>query len=82
MMHQVYERLLQDLKDGRKSSPIYGYFDYLRENHMGISFSESEPPDNVVTDFIASMTDDYFVDIYRLFFPKGRYDIHYHSYFD
>lgn len=82
MMHAVYARLAEDLKNARYSSPIYRYFTYLEENHMGAAFSQNEPPDNVVTDFIASMTDDYFVDIYRLLFPKGKYDIRYHSYFD
>lgn len=82
MMFAVYDQLLDDLKNGRKQSPIYTYFAYLEENHMGLAFSENEPPENVVTDFMASMTDDYFVDIYHYLFPKGTYDIHYHGYFD
>ena len=33
-------------------------------------------------DFIAAMTDDYFVDYYAYLFPKSSYRISYHGYFD
>ena len=39
-------------------------------------------PNQLVVDYIASMTDDYFVDLYHEMFPKGKYDVKYIGYFD
>lgn len=41
-----------------------------------------EEPNRIVTDYIASMTDDYFVDLYHHLFPKGKYYVNYKSYFE
>ena len=38
--------------------------------------------ETVVCDYIASMTDDYFVDLFEYLFPKSRYQIKYVSYFE
>lgn len=36
----------------------------------------------IVTDYIASMTDDYFVDLYSYLFPDGGLRLGYVGYFD
>ena len=41
-----------------------------------------EEPNRIVTDYIASMTDDYFVDLYHHLFPNGKYYVNYKSYFE
>ena len=46
-------------------------YDYLQEE-----------PNQIVTDYIASMTDDYFVALHRFLFPESRYRIEYKSYFE
>ena len=40
-----------------------------------------EKPDFIVADYIASMTDDYFVDLFYELFPKSGLKIEYKSYF-
>lgn len=85
MFYEVYERLIGDLETENKTSVIYshhidfvniqrGYYkdsrDYALENH-----------DDIVVDYIASMTDDYFIDLYEYMFPKGKNHIEYIPYF-
>ena len=36
----------------------------------------------LVVDYMASMTDDYFIDLYENLFPDGNYKINYKGYFD
>lgn len=84
MFHQLYEKLLEDVKAGRKSSPVFRHhMAYVREKvkwYEGPDYREEEP-DQIVTDYIASMTDDYFVELHRFLFPKSPLTIRYHSYF-
>ena len=40
-----------------------------------------EDPCQIVTDYIASMTDDYFLALHHFLFPKSSLGIRYHSYF-
>ncbi len=84
MMALVYERLLDDLISGNKTSPIFThhmrYIDriyYERET----PYSANEP-NQIVVDYIASMTDDYFIDLYAFLFPESPEKIFYTGYFD
>ena len=43
---------------------------------------EQTDPDLLVTDYIASMTDDYLIDLYAYLFPNSRRKIEYRGYFD
>lgn len=68
MMEELYERLRDDLVAGREESPIWRHHLnawFLRNN---AAYRES-PVDDIVVDYIASMTDDYFIDLYRYLFP-------------
>ena len=51
--------------------------DYKRD----IPYEETEP-NQLVTDYIASMTDDYFVDLYSYLFPNDKLQIEYKGYFE
>ena len=55
----------------QKSCQYYEDWDYI-----------SEEPNQIVVDYIASMTDDYFIGLYRLLFPESDKAIEYHSYFE
>ena len=84
MMRQMYEKLLADLENGNQSSPIFthhiAYVNkafYKRE----IPYEQTEP-NQIVTDYIASMTDDYFVDLYAFLFKDSDLKINYKGYFD
>lgn len=84
MMAELYERLLCDLKEGNTSSPIFSH--HIAEVNKAhyerkVPYEETEP-NLIVTDYIASMTDDYFVDLYAYLFPKSTRKIIYKGYFD
>ncbi len=84
MMTQIYERMLRDLTDHNTASPIYSHhINYIESMNYKrpVPYSETEP-NQLVVDYIASMTDDYFVDLYRHLFPGSPYDVKYIGYFD
>jgi dGTPase len=86
MFHLMYERLLSDLKARDTNSIIYKHhIDYVKENTATYGYdkylNETEP-NQMVVDFIASMTDDYFVDLFDYLFPGSKYKIEYVSYFE
>ena len=84
MMEEMYARLLSDLVGKRYASPIFTYhIRYVNEAHYrrALPYEDGEP-NRIVTDYIASMTDDYFVDLYAYLFPDSRRRIEYHGYFD
>ncbi len=84
MFRQIYEKLRRDVKEGREGSPVFRHhMAFLEEKvrwYGGMDYRE-EDPDQIVTDYMASMTDDYFVALHRFLFPKSSLGIRYHSYF-
>ena len=42
----------------------------------------SSEPNQLVVDYIASMTDDYFIDLHHYLFPDSSYQVKYQGYFD
>lgn len=84
MMAELYEKLLDDLVNRRLSSPIFKHhIDYVTKAHYARStpYSETEP-NRIVTDYIAGMTDDYFIDLHAHLFPESNLKIHYKGYFE
>lgn len=83
MMAELYEKLLADLKCGNTDSPIFTqHIDYVGEAHYTRKqpYEETEP-NQIVVDYIASMTDDYFIDLHDYLFPKSTHKIDYKGYF-
>ena len=86
MMALLYEKLLKDLKDGVKASPIFTHhIDYLNKPYYNKNrrnpYIETEP-NLIVVDYIASMTDDYFIDLFYHLFPSSTIRLQYKGYFD
>ena len=86
MMEQMYEKLLGDAKARDKKSVLYEHHVKYIQNIMRYSpnkwnYEECEP-NAMVADYIASMTDDYFVDLYKHLFPGSKYDVKYIGYFE
>ncbi len=87
MFYDMYYKLLDDAKKQNKNSVIYRQHikfinsrtKYYSGDRPGYSFSDE--PNQLVVDFIASMTDDYFMDLYSHMFPNSKYSIEYKSYF-
>jgi len=84
MMQAIYERMLEDLEGDCKDSPIFcHHINYIMPSRRPrrVVYTETEP-NQIVVDFIASMTDDYFVELYNFLFPDNTVDIKYKGYFD
>ena len=84
MMADIYGQLLDDLKAGNKNSPIYKFHIDPVSNlhHTRRSPYEKTEPNQIVVDFIASMTDDYFIELHKYMFPNANYPVVYRGYFD
>ncbi len=85
MMQTLYYKLLSDLKGGNKQSPIFRHhIDFVENNHYYTSktpYMETEP-NQIVVDYMASMTDDYLTELYNFLYPKSKAKIEYHGYFE
>ncbi len=84
MMQRLYYKLLKDLKEGVKSSPIYRHhIDFVNSNRYAskIPYAETEP-NQIVVDYMASMTDDYCTELYSFLYPDSTEKIKYHGYFE
>lgn len=84
MMSEIYDRLLDDLLCKNTTSPIFTHhIDFVNRAHYNrcIPYEQTEP-NLIVVDYIASMTDDYFVDLYTNLFPQSDKKIVYKGYFD
>ena len=84
MMGEIYGQMLSDLKQGKKNSPIFTHhIDYvnLSHYHRETPYEKGEP-NQILVDYIASMTDDYFIDLHRYLFPESPYEVAYTGYFE
>lgn len=84
MFEVVYEKLLTDILEGNRDSVVYKHhIDYIREQtkYYAVTDYATQKPDDIVVDYLASMTDDYFIDLYHYLFPRGRYHVDYVGYF-
>ena len=83
MMGEIYGQMLSDLTQGKKNSPIFTHhIDYVNQTRYprAVPYEKSEP-NQIVVDYIASMTDDYFIDLHRYLFPDSSYKVEYLGYF-
>lgn len=86
MFHTMYDKLLADVKNKDVNSIIYKHhIEFVKENTATYGYEtylEQTTPEQMVVDYMASMTDDYFVDLFEYLFPKSPYKIEYVSYFE
>lgn len=84
IFERLYETLIKQLKDGDRNSIIFRHhIDYINEStrfKTNEDYFEVNDFDDIVTDFIASMTDDYIIDLYR-YLIDNSFDIGYIGYF-
>ena len=84
MMENVYGQLLDDVKKGVKTSPVFTHhvanIEGLRGG--GLPAYEKTEPNQLVVDYIASMTDDYFIELHEFLFKASPYVVRYRGYFE
>lgn len=85
MFKDVYYALLDQLVRKDETSIIYKHhMNFIRNTlkyYKDIDYGKEEP-NQIVVDYIASMTDDYFVELHKKLFPGSKYKIEYISYFE
>ncbi len=85
MMEEVYEQLLDDFIHQKTYSPIFTHhINYVKSSYhhpRDIPYEMTEP-NQMVVDYIASMTDDYFIELHRYLFPNSTLSVQYKGYFD
>ena len=83
MMEEIYEQLLEDLLLDKPNSPIFRHhIDYVNGTRYPrtVPYEKTEP-NQIIVDYIASMTDDYLIDLHRYLFPASNYYVEYTGYF-
>ena len=83
MMSQTYNQLLEDVKKGCQTSPIFTH--HIQYVNSKTPWRElpygKEEPNQLVVDYIASMKDDYFIELHEFLFKDSPYKFRYHGYF-
>lgn len=84
MTFMLFEKFLTDLKKSDRSSFIFRHhIDYI--NSMRLRRDEpygNDKNERIVIDYLAAMTDDYFIDVFKNVFPDSKLDLPYKGYFD
>lgn len=85
MFEELYDKLLCDLETGDENTIIFKHhIKYIQDNTKYYSkknYADNDKHD-IVVDFLASMTDDYFIDLYHYYFPNGNHNVKYVGYFE
>ena len=85
MFVKIFRKLRDDFSGKNENSIVYNHHvKYVLENTEYYDKEKkylSEDETMIVADFIASMTDDYFIDLYYYLFPEESRKIEYISYF-
>lgn len=85
MFVELYNKLLDDVRNKNTDSFIYRHHIYFikeAQKYYDRLDYEKEDHDQIVVDYLASMTDDYFIDLHKKLFPNSKHKIEYKSYFD
>jgi len=86
MFDAIYDELLKQAKSGDENTVFYrhhlNYIEKLTAPYRRINDYTKESFEEMVVDFMASMTDDYFVELYKFLFPTSDINVEYVGYFD
>lgn len=84
MMEETYNQLLDDLKQGNQTSPIFTHHiaHVNRKTPFRATPYGTEEPNQLVVDYIASMTDDYFLELHEFLFKNSPHKARFRGYFD
>ena len=83
MITRLYEKFLDDLMSENKESSIYTHHIaslFRNSNDMEDEYLKEDPND-IVVDYLASMTDTYFMAVSKHYFPDSESDLFFRGYF-
>ncbi len=86
MFEELYDELLKEAKEMDPGSVLMRHHvnyienitQYVRVSHKRY---RDNTPDDMVMDYMASMTDDYFIDLHAHLFPESEHNVEYVGYF-
>ena len=83
MMEKMFERFVDDVRAGREDTPIFRHYLNQPLQRYSYAYELAHRPEDIVVDFIASMTDDYFIDLFKHLFPDDQLNdqVHFRNYF-
>lgn len=84
MIDNLYSKFLQDLKNNDQSTSIFKHhIKSLTRNSNKLTFDDyiKDNPNDIVVDYLASMTDTYFMQVYEHYFPHDKKNIEFRGYF-
>ncbi len=86
MFDELYEELLREAKSGDENTVFYKhhlkYIEKMTAPYRRLGDYKNESFEEMVVDFMASMTDDYFVELYDYLFPDSKIKVEYTGYFN
>lgn len=88
MFEKLYRRIVKDARERDRNSWLYRHHVALiadinrYSRHFSLEAYLQTEPNQLAVDYLASMTDDYFVDLYHELFPKDSVAVRYNGYFE
>ena len=86
MFDELYDELLKQAKSGSEDTFFYKhhvkYIEEITKPYRRINNYRDESFEEMVVDYLASMTDDYFVELHEFLFPDSEFKVEYRGYFD
>ena len=86
MFDDLYGEILKQAKSGKEDTIFYRhhlkYIEEITKPYRRLSDYRDERVEETVVDYLAGMTDDYFVEIYEHLFPDSKIKVEYRGYFD
>lgn len=85
MFAELYETILADLATGDENAPVYKHFIEKIEGQRRL-YDESAPyrdeePHRIAMDYLAGMTDEYFLAAHRFMCPHSTHGVEFRDYF-
>lgn len=86
MFDALYDELLKEARSGDENTVFYKhhlqYIENITKPYRRINNYRDESFEEMVVDYLASMTDDYFVELYEFLFPDSTLKVEYTGYFN
>ena len=86
MFSELYDVLYRDLTEENLTSPIFAHhIEPLEKSRARYGITEhytEAPPVDIVVDYLASMTDEYFLALHKLICPDSTHSVTFKGYFD